>query len=174
MLLQDSRRDARVDAHGDIVLLEEQDRSRWDREAHRRRPGARAARARARLHRDRTRCRPRSRRSTRRRAKSAATDWPQIAALYGVLSRVAPSPVVELNRAVAVAMAEGPAAGLSILEALRAGGGLQDHHLFHAARADLLGRLGRTAEAREAYEQSLSLVTNEPERRLLERKRSAL
>ena len=173
MLLQDSRRDARVDAHGDIVLLEEQDRSRWDREAideglalvpralASAPPGPYALQAAiAAVH--------------AQAEKSAATDWPQIAALYGVLSRVAPSPVVELNRAVAVAMAEDPAAGLSILEALRAEGDSQDHHLFHAARADLLGRLGRTAEAREAYEQSLSLVTNEPERRLLERKRNAL
>jgi RNA polymerase sigma-70 factor (ECF subfamily) len=105
---------------------------------------------------------------------SGATDWPQIAALYGVLARVAPSQVVELNRAVAVAMAEGPAEGMRALDALGTDGGLEEVHLFHAARADLLAKLGKTAEARDAYDRALGLVKNEPERRLLARKRDAL
>jgi RNA polymerase sigma-70 factor (ECF subfamily) len=91
-----------------------------------------------------------------------------------VLARVAPSAVVELNRSVAVAMAEGPAAGLSILDALETAGDLAEHHLLHAARADLLARLGRTREARQAYSRALGVVANEPERRLLERKMGAL
>jgi RNA polymerase sigma-70 factor (ECF subfamily) len=171
LLLSDSRREARVDGHGDIVLLEDQDRSRWDRaqideglalvpralEASP--PGPYAVQAAiAGLH--------------AQAAASDATDWLQIAALYGVLARVAPSPVVELNRAVAVALADGPAAGLSILDALQ--GPLGEHHLLHAARADLLARLGRIPEAREAYERALGLATNQPERRLLERKLRAV
>lgn len=170
LLLQDSRRDARVDAAGDVVLLEEQDRSRWDRAQIEEGlalvpralrappPGPYALQAAiAALHAE--------------APSSAATDWAQIAALYGVLARVAPSPVVELNRAVAVAMAEGPAAALPMIDALagplRA---LDDSHLLHAARADLLARVGRVQEARDAYARALALVKNEPERRLLERK----
>ena len=172
LLLQDSRRDARVDASGDIVLLEEQDRSRWDRQeideglelvprALEGAAGPYALQAAiAAVH--------------AQAATSQATDWPQIAALYGVLARVAPSPVVELNRAVAVAMAEGPAVALPMLDALDVVDGLAGHHLLHAARADLLARLGRTAEASAAYARALELVSNEPERRLLERKRAAL
>ncbi|MGO8992402.1 MAG: RNA polymerase sigma factor [Polyangiaceae bacterium] len=173
LLLQDSRREARIDEHGDIVLLEDQDRSLWDRgeidEGLSLVPGALATTppssyavqaAIAAVH--------------AQAATSAATDWAQIAALYGVLARVAPSPVVELNRAVAVALAEGPPAGLSILDSLQAEGSLSEHHLLHAARADLLARLGRTPEARDAYSRALALVTNGPERRLLERKMAAL
>src|SRR3712207_586131 len=93
--------------------------------------------------------------------RASETDWPQIAALYGELARVAPSPVVELNRAVAVAMAQGPAEGLVLVDAIR---GLERHHLFHAARADLLRRLDRPAAAREAYAIALGLATNGAER----------
>jgi RNA polymerase sigma-70 factor (ECF subfamily) len=171
LLLQDSRRDARVDAQGDIVLLEDQDRSRWDRPQiseglslvpHALRaspPGPYAVQAAiAALH--------------AQAPSSAATDWPQIAALYGVLARIAPSPVVELNRAVAVAMDEGPAVALPLVDALASP--LGESHLLHAARADLLARTGRPREAREAYERALSLVKNEPERRLLAKKLASL
>jgi RNA polymerase sigma-70 factor (ECF subfamily) len=173
LLLQDSRRDARVDAQGDILLLEEQDRSRWDRPQiaeglslvpHALRPsppgpyGVQAAIAA--LH--------------AQAPSSDATDWLQIAALYGVLARIAPSPVVELNRAVAVAMAEGPAVALPIVDALAGPLGLGKSHLLHATRADLLARLGRAGEARESYARALDLVRNEPERRLLARKLASL
>lgn len=171
MLLQDSRLDARVDAAGDVVLLEEQDRSRWDRaqideglalvprSLRASPPGPYALQAAiAALH--------------AQAPSSATTDWAQIAALYGVLARVAGSPVVELNRAVAVAMAEGPAAALPMVDALA--GMLGESHLLHAARADLLARLGRVREARDAYARALALVKNEPERRLLEKKRASL
>jgi RNA polymerase sigma-70 factor, ECF subfamily len=174
LLLQDSRRDARVDVQGDIVLLEDQDRSRWDRPQiseglslvpHALRaspPGPYAVQAAiAALH--------------AQAPSSAATDWPQIAALYGVLARIAPSPVVELNRAVAVAMDEGPAVALPMVDALAGPlGPLDESHLLHAARADLLARTGRHGQAREAYERALSLVKNEPERRLLAKKLASL
>jgi RNA polymerase sigma-70 factor (ECF subfamily) len=165
MLLHDARRATRTDAEGAIVLLEDQDRSRWDREKiaegsalveqalRAARPGEYAVQAAiAALH---------------ARAPSAAeTDWPQIAALYGVLAGLHPSPVIELNRAVAVAMAEGPAAGLALLEKIE----LPGYHLLPAARADLLRRLGRSAEAASAYREALALVTNDAERRFLERR----
>jgi RNA polymerase sigma-70 factor (ECF subfamily) len=173
LLLQDSRRDARVDERGDVVLLADQDRTRWDRdeiaEGLALVPRALAARppnpyavqaAIAAVH--------------AQAPSSAATDWPQIAALYRVLADLAPSPFVEMNRAVAVAMAEGPAAGLRILDAIDAERGLANSHLLPAARADLLARLGRTREARDAYERAIALAANAPERRLLERKRAAL
>jgi RNA polymerase sigma-70 factor (ECF subfamily) len=171
LLLQDSRRDARVDAQGDIVLLEDQDRSRWDRTQidegltlvpralRASPPGPYALQAAiAALH--------------AQAPSSDATDWLQIAALYGVLARVAPSPVVELNRAVAVALAEGPAVALPMVDALA--GPLGDSHLLHATRADLLARLGRTQNARDSYARALDLVRNEPERRLLEKKVASL
>ena len=101
---------------------------------------------------------------------SASTDWPQIVALYSVLARVEPSPVVELNRAVAVAMRDGPEAGLALIDALFARGELTDYHLAHSARAELCRRLGRTTEARLAYELALSLTQQEPERRFLEKR----
>jgi len=165
MLLHDARRDSRTDASGAIVLLEDQDRSRWDRgriaegaalvgEALRARaPGAYAIQAAiAALH---------------AQAPSArATDWPQIAALYGVLAGLHPSPVVELNRAVAVAMADGIEHGLALLEAVH----LPGYYLLPAARADLLRRLGRRPEAAQAYRDALALVTNDAERRYLERR----
>ena len=101
---------------------------------------------------------------------AAATDWSQIVGLYDVLMRADPSPVIELNRAAAVAMRDGPQAGLALIDAILARGDLADYHLAHSARADLCRRLGRTAEAREAYERALSLARQEPERRFLERR----
>jgi RNA polymerase sigma-70 factor (ECF subfamily) len=174
LLLQDSRRDARVDEHGDVVLLDEQDRSRWDR--------AEIAEGLELVPRALAMSRPTGPYAVQaaiaavhaQAATKEETDWPQIAALYGVLAGVAPSPVVEMNRAVAVAMAEGPAAGLRLLDALDSSQSLGGHHLLHAARADLLARLGRTREARDAYSRALALVTSGPERRLLERKLAAL
>jgi RNA polymerase sigma-70 factor (ECF subfamily) len=101
---------------------------------------------------------------------AAATDWTQIVGLYDLLMRAEPSPVVELNRAVAVAMRDGPGAGLGLVDAILVRGDLENYHLAHAARADLCRRLGRTAEARAAYERALSLTEQEPERRFLERR----
>jgi RNA polymerase sigma-70 factor (ECF subfamily) len=166
MLLHDSRRDARLDEAGDLVLLEEQDRSRWNRkqiaealplveEALRGGAGAFALQAAiAALH-----CQA---------ARAEDTDWPQIVRLYDILERLAPSPIVSLNRAVAVAMVDGPQAGLALIDALA--GDLDGYHLFHAARADLLRRIGSSAEAAKSYGQALALVTNESERRFLERR----
>ncbi|HEY8369073.1 MAG TPA: RNA polymerase sigma factor [Thermodesulfobacteriota bacterium] len=165
MLLHDARRDARTDDEGAIVLLEDQDRSRWDRAKIAEGaalveralagwpPGKYAIQAAiAALH-----C----------EAKSAAeTDWPQIAALYGLLASLYPSPVVELNRAVAVAMADGLERGLALLDTIH----LPGYHLLPAARADLLRRLGRRAEAASAYREALALVTNDAERRFLEKR----
>jgi len=157
LLLQHSRAAARTDARGDLVLLEDQDRSRWDHEmideglglldgaVAAGTPGPYQIQAAiAALH--------------ARAPRPEDTDWPQIAALYGGLAGTSPSPVVELNRAVAVAMADGPAAGLRALEPLR--GSLDGYHLFHAARADLLRRNGEPGEALASYERALDLVTN--------------
>jgi RNA polymerase sigma-70 factor (ECF subfamily) len=105
---------------------------------------------------------------------AAATDWAEITRLYGGLLRVEPSPVVELNRAVAVAMRDGPDAGLTLIDAILARGDLTDYHLAHAARADLCRRLARTGEARASYEMALSLARQEPERRFLERRLAEL
>lgn len=174
MLLQDARRAARVTPGGDIVLLEDQDRSLWDRgqieaglalvEAALRRPGAPSPyavqAAIAALH--------------ARAGTSAATDWPQIAALYAVLDRLSPSPVIELNRAVAVAMVDGPGKALDLVDALIARGELAGYHLAPAVRADLLRRLGRRDEAADAYRQALALARLEPERRLLRRRLAEL
>jgi len=101
-------------------------------------------------------------------ASAAATDWPQIVALYRVLARVEPSPVIELNLAVAVAMRDGPEAGLKLIDAILTRGELTAYHLAHAARADLCRRLGKTAEARSAYEKALALTQQEPEQRFLQ------
>jgi RNA polymerase sigma-70 factor, ECF subfamily len=172
MLLHDSRRAARVGPDGEIVLLDDQDRGLWDR-AQIREGIALAAEAlrdggsgfyavQAAIA------------ACHARAEHAAdTDWRQIAELYRVLLGIRPSPVVELNRAAAVAMAEGPEAGLRLLEALDAQGSLRDYHLLPAAQADLLRRLGRWAEAAAAYRRALVLVANEPERRFLERRLAA-
>jgi RNA polymerase sigma-70 factor (ECF subfamily) len=169
MLLHDARREARTGADGQLVLLEEQDRSRWDR--------SRIDEGRALL--DRA-MRMRRVGVYQLQAAIAAlhddavtpddTDWPQIAALYRVLGDVTPSPVVELNRAVAVAMADGPAAGLAIVERLVADGHLDGYPYLHAARADLLRRLDQRAAAVTAYRRALELTANEPERAFLERR----
>jgi RNA polymerase sigma-70 factor (ECF subfamily) len=169
MLLQDCRRDARVSAGGDLVLLEHQDRSSWDydrvaegtteleRALRRRRPGPYQLQAAiAGLH--------------ATASSWANTDWPQIAALYAELSRVAPSPVVELNRAVAVAFTEGPAEGLEVLDAVADDPRLARTHLLPATRADLLRRLGRRDEAADAYRAALALARTAPERAFLERR----
>jgi RNA polymerase sigma-70 factor (ECF subfamily) len=166
LLLQDSRRDARTAPDGSLVLLEDQDRSLWNRA--RIDEGVRVLDRALSL---------RSPGSYQLQAAIAAlhagapspddTDWPQIAALYGELVRTEPSPVVELNRAVAVAMADGPEHGLALVDGLD---GLERYHLLHAARADLLRRLGRAGEAAAAYERALELATNPAERGFLRRR----
>ncbi len=173
MLLQDSRRAARTTSAGDVVLLDEQDRALWDRAQiaegtalvrralRGRPPGPYAIQAAiAAVHAD--------------AATAAGTDWGEIVGLYDVLLRIDPSPVIELNRAVAVAMRDGPAAGLALIDAILARGDLLEYRLTHAARADLYRRLGRTADARGAYERALALTRQEPERRFLERRLAAL
>jgi RNA polymerase sigma-70 factor, ECF subfamily len=169
MLLHESRSAARTTPVGDLVLLDDQDRSLWNREQIAE-GSALVERALA------------SRRFgpyTLQAAISAvhaqaptggATDWAQIVGLYDVLVRAAPSPIVELNRAVAVAMRDGPAAGLALIDAVLARGELGDYHLAHSARADLCRRLGRTAEARTSYERALALTQQERERRFLARR----
>ncbi|UXJ51574.1 RNA polymerase sigma factor [Pseudomonas citronellolis] len=170
MLLQESRRAARSDEHGElVVLLEHQDRSRWDAgliaEGQRLVGLALASRrfgpyslqaALAAVHAE--------------AADLASTDWPRMVALYDALLQLQPSPVVELNRAVALAMRDGPEAGLAAVDAILARGELADYHLAHAARADFCRRLGRPAEAREAYQRALTLTRLEPERRFLEQR----
>lgn len=169
MLLQESRRAARSDEHGELVLLEHQDRSRWDAgliaEGQRlvglalasRRFGSYTLQAAlAAVHAE--------------AADLASTDWPRMVALYDALLQLQPSPVVELNRAVALAMRDGPQAGLAAVDAILARGELADYHLAHAARADFCRRLGRPAEAREAYQRALALTRLEPERRFLEQR----
>jgi RNA polymerase sigma-70 factor (ECF subfamily) len=171
MLLHDSRARARTSPEGELILLEDQDRSRWDEgeiaaalplvEAALRGgpPGPYALQAAiAALH--------------ARAATPAATDWPQIAALYQLLHTLAPTPVIALNRAVAVAMAEGPAAGLALIDPLAPD--LDDFHLFHAARADLLRRQGRGSEAAAAYRRALAAADNDVERRYLTRRLAEL
>ncbi|WP_020484078.1 RNA polymerase sigma factor [Methylomonas sp. MK1] len=169
MLLHESRRAARATADGELILLDDQDRSLWDREriaegsalvqqalvSQRFSPYAVQA-AIAAVHAN--------------ASHATATDWPQIVALYEVLLRIEASPVIELNRAVAVAMRDGPAAGLELIDAILQNGDLTDYHLAHAARADLFRRLGRTDEAIAAYEQALALARQEPERRFLARR----
>jgi RNA polymerase sigma-70 factor (ECF subfamily) len=169
MLLHESRRAARTSPSGELVLLADQDRSLWNREqiAEGTALVERALRSRrfgpftlqaaiAAVHAE--------------APTAAATDWAQIVGLYDVLLRADPSPVVELNRAAAVAMRDGPAAGLALVDALLARGDLEDYHLAHSARADLCRRLGRTAEARTSYRRALDLARQEPERRFLERR----
>ncbi len=173
MLLHESRRQARTSPTGDLVLLEDQDRSIWNREQiaegqalverawalHRIGPYTLQATIAA-LHAE--------------APDSASTDWAEIVGLYNVLMRVNPSPVIELNRAAAVAMRDGPAAGLELIDALLARGELTDYPLAHSARAELCRRLGRTAKARASYERALSLTRQEPERRFLERRLAEL
>jgi RNA polymerase sigma-70 factor (ECF subfamily) len=169
MLLQDSRRAARTSATGELILLEDQDRSLWNREqiaegvalvqralsmgqvgAYTIQAAIAAAHAQA--------------------PTAAATDWSQIVNLYSLLLQAEPSPVIELNRAVAVAMRDGPSAGLELIDAILKRGDLETYHLAHSARADLCRRLGRTKEARTSYQRALSLTQQEPERRFLEKR----
>jgi RNA polymerase sigma-70 factor, ECF subfamily len=173
MLLQESRRRARSSDDGDLILLEDQDRSLWDRELI---GQGRALVERALLSR---RFGPYSLQAAiaavHADAKSAAdTDWSEIVGLYDVLLRIEPSTVVELNRAVAVAMRDGAEAGLTLVDGILGRGDLRDYHLAHAARAELCRRLGRRAEARAGYEQALELAQQVPERRFLERRLEAL
>jgi RNA polymerase sigma-70 factor (ECF subfamily) len=173
MLLHESRRPARTSPDGDLILLDRQDRSLWSRELIEE-GGALVERALL------------SRRLgpyTLQAAIAAvhaespdmdATDWAQIAGLYRLLARIDPSPVVELNRAVAVAMRDGPAAGLELVDAILARGDLNGYHLAHSARADLYRRLGRIADARASYHRAISLARQDPERRFLERRLSEL
>ena len=173
MLLQDSRRKARTSPSGDVILLEDQDRSLWDRDQiaegtrlvqqalSSRRSGPYAIQAAiAAIHAD--------------AASTAETDWDEIVGLYDVLTRNDPSPVIELNRAVAIAMRDGPAAGLALIDAILARGDLKDYRLAHAARGELCRRLGKTADARASYERALALTRQEPERRLIERRLAEL
>ncbi|MFF2993545.1 RNA polymerase sigma factor [Streptomyces sp. NPDC057950] len=169
LLLHDSRRATRVDAAGELVTLEDQDRTAWDRAAidegaalletalRRGRPGPYQIQAAI------AACHTTA-------VTAAETDWADIAALYGELARLVPSAVVRLNRAVAVGMAEDPAAGLALVAELERTGELEGYHLLAATRADLLRRTGRTAEAAEAYAKALELVENAAERRFLERR----
>jgi RNA polymerase sigma-70 factor (ECF subfamily) len=173
MLLHESRRAARTSPAGDLVLLEDQDRSLWNRAliaegialvekalgSRRFGPYSLQAAVSA-VHAE--------------APGTAATDWPQIVALYDVMLGMDPSPVVELNRAVAVAMRDGPAAGLSLVEGLMKKGELEQYHLAHAARADLCRRLGKRGEAMASYRKALALARQEPERRFLERRLASL
>jgi RNA polymerase sigma-70 factor (ECF subfamily) len=169
MLLQDSRRAARMSPTGDLILLEDQDRALWnhdqiaegvslvERALSSRRVGPYTIQAAiAAVH--------------AQAPQAAATDWAQIVGLYDVLMEAEPSPVVELNRAVAVAMRDGPSGGLALVEAILARGELGNYHLAHAVRADLCRRLGRTADARASYERALALTQQEPEQRFLEKR----
>lgn len=169
MLLQESRREARTTATGDIVLLDEQDRALWNRQqiaegvalvqralASRRFGRYTLQAAIAAVHSE--------------AATAAATDWPQIVALYTALARIDPSPIVELNRAVAIAMRDGAQAGLTRIEAILEEGALTDYPFAHAARADLHRRLGNLDEARTSYRRALELAQQEPERRFLEKR----
>jgi RNA polymerase sigma-70 factor (ECF subfamily) len=173
MMLQESRRAARSSASGELILLADQDRSLWDRA----------------LIDEGTRLVERSLASRRvgpytlqaaiaavhaNAPAAGATDWDEIVGLYDVLLRADPSPVIELNRAVAVAMRDGPAAGVAIIDAILARGDLQEYRPTHAARAELCRRLGRTADARESYTRALSLARQDPERRYLERQLAEL
>ena len=173
MLLQESRRSARTSPEGELVLLSDQDRSLWNRDQITegsalvekalisRRFGAYTLQAAiAAVHAE--------------APHADATDWDEIVGLYDVLLGLDPSPVVELNRAVAVTMRDGPAAGLALIDAILARGDLRDYHLAHAAHADLCRRLGRTAQARVSYQRALALARQEPERRFLERRLAGL
>ena len=168
MLLHDSRREARLDDAGDIVVLEEQDRNQWDQqqidealplvdEALKSEVGPFALQAAI----SAVHCRAR---------RAEDTDWLRIVRLYDLLEQVQPSPIVSLNRAVAVAMEGGPEAGLDLIDAVAATGDLDGYHLLHAARADLLRRIGSRVEAAKSYARALALVTNDSERRFLERR----
>ncbi len=173
MLLHESRRAARTSPTGELVLLDDQDRSSWNRDQI---AEGSALVERALLSR---RFGPYTLQAAiaavhARAPSPAATDWAQIVGFYDVLARAEPSPIVELNRAVAVAMRDGPLAGLVLIDAILARGDLGDYHLAHSARAELCRRLGRTAEALASYERALALTRQEPQRRFLERRRDEL
>jgi len=168
MLLHDARRDARLNKAGDLIVLEEQDRSRWNRaqiaeaiplvqEAFRGEVGAFTVQAAI----SAQHCQA---------ARAEETNWRQIVLLYDLLERIQPSPIVSLNRAVALAMADGPKPALEIVDKLAAGSDLENYHLLHATRADLLRRIGSAEESAKSYTRALQLVTNESERRFLERR----
>jgi RNA polymerase sigma-70 factor, ECF subfamily len=169
MLLHESRRVARTSPSGDLILLEDQDRSLWNQEliaegnelveralASRRFGPFTLQAAIAGVH--------------AQASVPAATDWSQIVSLYDALAQAEPSPIIDLNRAVAVAMRDGPAAGLALIDGILESGDLADYHLAHSARAELLRRLGRTQEARASYQRAIALARQEPERRFLERR----
>ncbi len=173
MLLQESRRSARTAANGDLILLEEQDRLKWNRDQIKqgaalverslgsRRFGPYTIQA--------------AIAAVHALAPSAtATDWAEIVALYGLLFRIEPSAIVELNRAVAIAMRDGPLSGLTLIDAILERGDLVDYHLAHSARGELCRRLGRTADARAAFERALDLAKQEPERRFIQKRLSEL
>jgi len=173
MLLQESRREARTSPDGDLILLEDQDRSRWHRShiaegvelVERALSSGRIGRytiqaAIAAIHAE--------------ASDAGQTDWGQIVGLYDVLFRIDPSAVVELNRAVAVAMRDGPLAGLELVDAILRRGELAEYHLAHSARAELCRRLGRSQEARQSYERALRFARQEPERRFLARRMNSL
>ena len=173
MLLHESRRAARTSSAGDLILLEKQDRNQWDKSliaegvalvekalASRRFGPYSLQAAISAVHAD--------------APAPEATDWPQIVALYDVLARLDPSPIIALNRAVAVAMRDGPAVGLQLIEEILKKGELADYHLAHAAHADLCRRLGRNFEARASYVRALALARQEPERRFLKRRLAEL
>ena len=167
MLLQESRRPARTDERGDLVLLEDQNRELWNQEQIAEGLDV-AARALAWGSPDPYTLQAAIAAAHAQSKTVAETDWRQIAALYDLLLRADPSPVVELNRAVAIAMRDGPPAGLALIDRILSRGDLADYHLAYAARADLCRRLGKLPEARAAYEKALSLARQEPERRVLE------
>ncbi len=169
MLLHDARRPARVDRAGELVTLEDQDRSRWDAVAIA--EGRALLEAALRLdHPGPYQVQAAIAACHAAAPTAAATDWPRIAALYGRLAEMVPTPVVLLNRAVAVGMADDPAAGLRLVEALEADAQLRDYHLLPATRADLLRRLGRLDEAAAAYREALRLAPTDAERRFLTRR----
>ena len=173
MLLQESRRAARATADGEIILLDDQDRSLWNR-ALIAEGSALVTRALASGGAGPYAIQAAIAAVHANAARAEATDWNEIVGLYDVLQRATPSPVVALNRAVAVAMRDGPAAGLALIDAILAGGDLADYHLAHAARADLCRRLGRTDDARASYARALALARQAPERRFLERRLAEL
>ena len=169
MLLHESRRPARTSSTGDLILLEDQDRTRWDRDMMKegltlverafssKPPGPyRLQAAIAALHAE--------------AARPEATDWPQISGLYSLLLRINPSPIIELNRAIAIAMHKGPEAGLRQIDAILERGDLNSYHLAHSARAELCRKTGRTDQAKASWERALALAQQDPERRFIERK----
>jgi len=173
MLLHESRRTARVSSNGDLILLEDQDRSLWNR-GQIEEGTALVERAFASLQLEAYTLQAAIAAVHAAAGAVADTDWPQIVGLYDLLLQVAPSPVFETSRAVAVAMRGGPAAGLDLIDGILARGQLEEYHLAYSARAELCRRLGKTAEARASYERALALAQQEPERRFLERRLSEL